>query len=834
MTALSKGHQSGRRHAWLASASCLSLVVALAPMAARAAAAGAADTEASDGTTVGEVVVTASRREETVTKLPFNISAYGGQALEKANVSTMAELTQQVPNFVIEDAGARSTASAIPIIRGLNASQPVVSSARFFQSPVGFYLGNSPVTGSIPLFDVQRVEVLRGPQGTLYGAGALSGAVRIVPTDPKLGEFSGFVTGSVAAVSHSSDADNSEALAINIPIGETAAFRFNIKRQYDAGFIDQHDILERQNGNFVNGAPILANPADVAGSPGVYFNKKDVNYAVTTSGRAAFLWKPTDKFTLNLAYNYSWVNGDGGPLDNPTFAGGPSPLDPRRTLVATGDYERSSPTLEPFARRSELASIDASYDLGFATLATTLSYGQTNGKVETDATVNLLGSPYGYYYTGSPANPRAVIPVTNPDSERTYSEEVRLVSKTGGAFDYIVGAFFQQQKRYIGLTVWDPGADVQSAAANGGSTLPLIEGGTYVPLFPDGASYKQPVLQHFDDYSAYGELTWHISDRWSVTGGGRVFHQTFDQQEYAQSTFFEFLLTPTNSNTTNDHILKLNTSFALDDRNQVYATFSQGFRRGGANAFATEGPVEEPTQLLTYQPDKTNNYEVGVKGTIQRIYYAVDAFYVDWDKPQIDLLTPYNLTPVVVNANHAASYGLEFESSGPLPWIDGLSFTAGFAWSHARLTDDFHLPSGDGAGAIVPDAINGYKGDRLPGSPDYSGSFDLNYKVSLPNTASMTYTLGVDYRSSTLNQLPQISVNTPSLAAPGYALTHGSVSYVQGNWEAELYGTNLLDQRTVLAEPVRTLLSQQLVGNWGNSFVVARPREIGLRLTRRW
>jgi outer membrane receptor protein involved in Fe transport len=250
MVALSNGHLSSRRRAWLASASCLGLLFCLTPMAAAADPAGPA---AGDGATLGEVVVTASRREETVTKLPFNISAYGGQALEKANVSTMAELTQQVPNFVIEDAGARSTASAIPIIRGLNASQPVVSSARFFQSPVGFYLGNSPVTGSIPLFDVERVEVLRGPQGTLYGAGALSGAVRIVPVDPKPGAFGGFVTGSVAAVSHSSGVDNSEALAINIPIGDTAAFRFNIKREYDAGFIDQRDILRRQNGDFVAG-----------------------------------------------------------------------------------------------------------------------------------------------------------------------------------------------------------------------------------------------------------------------------------------------------------------------------------------------------------------------------------------------------------------------------------------------------------------------------------------------------------------------------------------------------------------------------------------------------
>jgi outer membrane receptor protein involved in Fe transport len=807
------------------------LAVLGAAGAARAQTGGSATAE--QATTVGEVVVTASRRAETVSKLPFNVSAIAGQQLERANVSDMAALTRQVPNFSMEDTGPKGAVSSIPIIRGLNASQPVTNGARYFQSPVGFYLGNAPETGFYPLFDIERVEVLRGPQGTLYGAGALSGAVRIVPAEPKLESFSGFVSASDGLVAHSKAQSYSVSGAVNVPIGDSLALRLNAKQQRDAGFIDQHDILARENGDYVSGAPVLANPGDVANSPGVYFDKRDANWAETTSARAALRFEPTDAFSMTLAYNYSYAKGVGSNLDDPTFEGGPSPLDPRITLRGTGRYERSLPMLEPWERRSELATLDASYDLGFATLSTTVAYGKTRGKMATDDTVTLLGTPYGVYYTGSPANPRAVIPVTNPDSDRSYTEEIRLVSKTGGQFDYVVGAFFQQQRRFLGLTVWDPGADVQSAAANGGSTLPLAAGGTYVQLFPDNSAYVQATSQDFKDYSVYGDLTWHLTDQWQVTGGARAFHQSFRQQIDAASSFFFFAFDNINQSKTNDQIFKLNTSYQLDPSNQVYATWSQGFRRGGANAFQLTGPLQEPRVLLEYQPDKTNNFEAGFKGTIGGIYYAADVFYIAWDKPQIDLYTPYLLTPVVVNAEEAASKGFEFEASGPIG-DSGLSFNLGVAYAKARLTKDFSLPAGDGAGNAVPDAIHGAKGDRLPGAPDWSGAVNLTYKHDAGELGRITYALGMDFRSSTVNQLSSYSANAPTRRAAGYALFNGSIVLEHGDWQAELYGTNLADKYVVYARNFRTLSSYATMGDYGNAYAVARPREIGIRLTRRW
>jgi outer membrane receptor protein involved in Fe transport len=784
-----------------------------------------AATSDSNPSTVGEVIVTASRRDSTVSKLPFNISAFSGQQLQRANITSLTALTQEVPNFVILDQGARTAEASVPIIRGLNASQSIstIPTARYFQSPVGFYLDNSIMVGSLPIFDIDRIEVLRGPQGTLYGAGALSGAIRVVTTQPKLGAYSGFLSGSVGAVSHSAKLDNDVSGAINIPIGENAAVRIVAKHQYDAGFIDQFDIIRRQGANYLGGLPTLADPAHPASSSAVYFNKKDVNFTDTSSARVEFLWKPTDKLSLTAAYNYSYVRGDGGPIDNNVYPGGPSYLDPRITLHATGDYQRSLSTLEPFDRTSHLASLDLSYDMGFATLASTFSYGETRGRSAYAGSLAIEGVSYDNYYFGSPRDPRAVISYYNPDSENTYAEEVRLVSKTGSALDYVVGAYLEQQARSIATWTYDPGIDGFGAAP----------GGPNLSVFPDNSVYKQTSIQRFNDYSIYGDLTWHVTPSWQITAGTRIFYQTFSDQFTSVASLFAFSLGADNSTRVSGPIFKLNSSYRLGDSNQVYATWSQGYRRGGANGFILAGNGREPQSLLVYQPDKTNNYEAGAKGTIHGVYYSADVFYVDWSKPQIDTLTPVNLWAVVVNGTKAVSKGVELELSGPSPFgPDGLSFNVGWAYAKARLSQDFSLPAGDGAGNIVPGMITGKAGERLPGAPDFSGALNVNFRQDLGDASWVTYSLGVDYRSSIINNLPTES--GPGRVIPAYAMLHGNIEFYKGDWQVQVFGTNLTDQRILLGSAPRAAYSAPAVGALGEAYTIARPREIGIRVTRHW
>lgn len=842
-----------RRKAILGSTGCMMvLATLLSASPASAQDADAPETDQATESTGGDIIVTASRREQRVTDLPFNISAYGGDQIERANISNVASLTRQVPNFNIVDSGARTAAAQIPIIRGLNASQTTSSAARYFQSPVGFYLGNAPVTGALPLYDVSRVEVLRGPQGTLYGAGSLSGAVRVVPTEPRLGEVSGSVMASVGKLSHSKDPSYSFGGIVNLPIGDTIALRVAVRQEREGGFIDARDVLKRQGDSYINGSPVLADTTDVANSPGVYINKKDYNYSDTTFARAALRWEPTDDFSIGLAYNFAKSKGVGGNIDNSGYEGGPSPLDPRIQFEPNGDYERSVPMLEPWKRRTELASLDASYDLGFATVSATVAYGKTRGLSSNDTTVTLLGSPYGFFYTGTPANPRAVIPVANNDRDQSWTEELRIVSKEGGFIDYTAGVFMQQQRRRIDLFVYAPGASEQSFAA-GGSRTPIYHGffglpnATFVPTLSDGLAYSQITSQRFREVSFFGDVTLHLTDAWSVTGGARVFRQKFSSELNSQSILFAAPGTPiidgvnvqarnfSNATKGTDQIFKVNTSYKLGGNGQVYATFSQGFRRGGANAFSTpaQNPIIfEPEELIVYRPDRTNNFEVGIKGSMSRIYYSLSAFYVDWKDPQIDLLTPYNLYPAVVNGSKAESKGFELELSGPIA-VDGLSFNLGLAYARARLSKDFGLPAGDGAGTEVPNAINGAKGDQLPGAPDWSGAGSLTY-AHQAGKGEMSYNLGFDFRSGTWNQLRSQSANTPATKQSGYIMFNGSIGYSLDGWGIELYGTNLLDKRAVYGTGLRTLDSFATVGNWGNSYLVSRPRELGIRLSKSW
>ncbi|MBS0411222.1 MAG: TonB-dependent receptor, partial [Proteobacteria bacterium] len=768
---------------------------------------------------------------EAVSKLPFNISAYGSEQLAQGNITSIVGLTQQVPNFTIQNGGARSQASAIPIIRGINASQQQSLSAHYFQSPVGFYLDNAPITGAFPLFDVQRIEVLRGPQGTLYGAGALSGAVRVVPTKPKFDGVSGMVTASASGLAHSSNTNYDVGGTINIPLSDTFAIRASARQGYEAGFIDQKDIFVRQNGDYRYGAPVLANPADVAGSKGILFNKNDVNDTRVNSFRAEALWKPTDATEVSLSYNYAQVKGSGGPVDNPSFNGGAFPIDPRIAIGDLKEYERSLPMLEPFNRRNDLAALDVSHDLGFATLSTTVALGQTKGFSLSDQTVALIGVPYGAYYTGVPANPRTVVPVAQSDRERSVTEEIRLVSKDEGPITYIAGVFMQQMRKNIDINIYAPGAGAQSAAANGGSTLPMALGGTYVLTNADGQSYEQHTTQQFKDYSAYGELSWKVTDRLKLTGGARFFHQTFRQAFTSDSTFFFFSLNEQQKSDVSSQIFKASASYQLADNLQAYGTWSQGFRRGGANSFPLSGPVLEPMELLLYKPDKTDNFELGVKGTLNGVFISADVFYVDWKDPQIDLLTPFNLTNAVVNAKGATSKGFEVEARGPIG-DSGLSFNLGFAYAKARLSENFSLPAGSGAGTVVPNAILGSKGDRLPGAPDWSGSFTLNYKTNLGANGQLLISGGVDYRGSTLNALETPDGSAIPREAPASTTLRGNVSYTYQDWTIELFGTNLTDERSVISYARRTASAVAKLGTWSDSSLVSRPREVGLRVTR--
>jgi iron complex outermembrane receptor protein len=495
-----------------------------------------------------------------------------------------------------------SRGAEVPIIRGLNASDISVQGRAFRtfeQSPVGTYIGNSPFDGYVQLDDIQRVEVLRGPQGTLYGAGALGGALRIIPNAPELGVFGGNIGASSGFVNEANKLAYSTSAVINVPFGDTLAFRVAAKYDYEPGWIDDEGLIKR-SGSPLTGDPVLADPSDPINSPGVFYGKNDYNDQNSFTGRASLRWKPSEAFSADVAFIYASVNGDGGPYADPTFPGGAYPLDPRITFPAGSDRTTFGATDQQYWRRTTLSSVDLSYDAGFATLSSTSSYAATNGWTMSDGTylIGLLNEfNVNNYYSGVPLNPRYIEPGLFTDYTHTFDQELRLVSKTGpdSMFDYVVGLFYEDQKRTGGWFIPSPGSYERTVAQ--GCTGQYYAGDTYpnclVSVGPGDENFTQIDTQHFTDKSEFGEFTWHFTQKGQITLGGRHFEQGFtDAQSYLVYTYDILIPATPHSSPASKNTWKVNPSYQYADGQYVYAIWSQGFRRGGANSVPPVGDLQ--------------------------------------------------------------------------------------------------------------------------------------------------------------------------------------------------------------------------------------------------
>ena len=783
--------------------------------------------------TLQEITVTANRRTQSAESVPYSLSVITPEQLSNAGITDIASLANQVPGLSMYDYGARLAGATVPVIRGINATgEPIRGFRTFEQSPVGVYVGNSPVDGYIQLIDLKRIEVLRGPQGTLYGAGALGGAVRLIPNDPELDTMSGRIEVGGDRVAHSSGTGETLDGILNLPIGHTLAFRAAAKYDYQPGWINAYGLLQRTNAG-LTGVPELANPADPVGSSGIYSDRPDWNYQKTFTGRAALLWKPIDSFKAVLALLHTSLRGDGGPAVNPDFPGGVSPIDPNVTLPAGGAYQEFSQTDAPYSRYTNLTSLDLSYDAGFATLSSTSSYRTTSGQLLEDNSYDLAGIDSGAYlpyYAGSPVNPRFVYDYDFADRAHTFTQEVRLVSNTRllNMFDYVVGVFYEDETRTGVWNIANPGTPERSVAQ--GCTSAVYYGSAYpqclVTSGPGDVTFTQADTQHFQDKSVFGELTWHFMAHGQLTGGVRHFEQQFTDAQLYQDFAFPTLIpaTPHHSpaSTTTG---KVDLSYEYAPDQFVYALWSQGFRRGGANSVPLAGPFQESPLLSSYAPDRTNNYEAGFKGRLHNgMTYSFDVFDIKWDKPQISSSLPSgNLA--VYNADTAESKGFEMESSGPL-FLHGLAYNVGVSYADAKLTSDFSLPADNGTGVIVPGLISGKSGEQLPGSPKTSISAALNYDRLLTPGYVLSLSLNGSYHSVIKLGLTNALGTTTVQESSTYLVMNTSASLSHDPWQATLYMTNLADKREILAPPTQV----NEFDNLTDDYLVNMPRVIGVRL----
>jgi iron complex outermembrane receptor protein len=794
----------------------------LAPIAAAVIAAlqgmpARADDAATDPPThLQAVMVTATRHEASAQDLPLSITAITGNQLQQEGIGDISQLAHSLAGVNFTDKGPFGGVNGSTlIIRGLNseATAGQLALATPIVPPVSIYVDNTPLFVNLRLDDLQRVEILRGPQGTLYGSGSLGGTIRFVqnPPDPKAFDARAEVGMSDTAHTH---AANEEAHGmLNVPLGDTLAVRINASWSDQAGFIDQPDLYRLD----ASGAPLLADPGQPITSAPVVYSQKGTNDYAYKAARISTLWRPSDSFQAQLSYYHQLSTASGFPYSS--------------VLLGIDHLESTDHTRASANDAVDVGSLSLDYDFGFATLTSNTSWSRHDNRSSGDLTD--LYDDFSFYPSLYGANPRVLVTGHDELYDEPWTEELRLASPTDGTLEWVMGLFYQNEKTDIREHEFYPGyldyfnacAPVYGVSAGDGVTpsqcgigetvysanpINSVDG---IPIIKDQA-YIGDFETRFKDIALFGDVTAKLTPAWSVTAGARVFKQTLSQ---AQQTGLLFDGPGSiDNNSLNDDwrraLWKLNTAYRLTKATLVYATWSQGFRRGSVNALPPTEPavsyVTDP-RLYKVSPDKADNYEVGVKGAFDDwLSYSADVFDIQWHNVQEGAqLTPLVL-PGAINVGNAYSRGFETELYASI--TDNLSGTVDYTYDLTRLTS--LTPYAVAGLAVPPPAV----GAPLPGTPKNSLAVGLDYGLAL-GPGRLHYRADAHYQSSVV---PALSASIPTVA--GYTLLDLRLAYDLPHWQLALYCDNVTDNRGVdsYEDPFNYSVHYQAL--------VSRPRTIGV------
>ena len=797
-----------------------------------------------------EVLVTASAREQSMQDSPYNISAMSGDAMEAQQITDQTELLRAMSGVSLVDRGYRNSGTVNSIIiRGLNVDNGLNGDIALNAVPtVSTYVDNTPLFANFVLRDIQRVEVLRGPQGTLYGSGSLGGTVRYITRKPDAEGLHGELKGGYSETS-GSDGSNTDLFGmINVPLGDSAALRASVGRIDNDGVIDYVNAYQlnefgepmvRTAGGCVS--PREASDQQVLRNGACYENEEDADDVKIDYARIALGWDITDNFSLLLSYH---TQEDEVGARRATTLGDNNQPEDSPLYVAYDDHESGQVLLEDSEREVDLLSLDLEWDLGFATLTSNTSVYDHEGVGNSDNG--------GLWVSGGeevPENSRDWIaafgyegwPRPAQRAERGYDDEtlvqeLRLISNEPiGKLDWLAGVFYLDQEQTVFQNSWNPGMnEFNDACRDTGS--PVCD--NFWPRFYDGLTerdfeYRRDVT--FEELAVYGEATWNFTDSLRLTGGLRWF-----DNETVNNTIMGFPLVegwtspevPESKDADDDILLKANLSWDFSDQGMLYGTISEGYRRGGANAipsYENGDPFGEPNAeaIRQYEKDTVTNYEIGVKGAFGNHSYTVSAFYVDWQDPQLNATSAWYGFYMAINGDEASTQGVELELDGFL--TDTLHYHLGYTYVSAELEADFINPQND--------TVIAEKGSSLPGTPENVLSASLDNTWSLGGSWELLARVSAYYQSESENYIDQDSLLNETF--DDFWLLSASMSFVSDNWDITLYGKNLGDEEAVTGAfpsshwSYDTGVFEQWYGN-GNRQMITQPRTIGLYASYRF
>lgn len=638
-----------------------------------APAAASAQTVTPDVDQSTDIIVTANKRNERELDVAGAIKAFDGERLLAQGLSSMKDYAQLTPGLQINTALGNGT----PIIRGLSTGVDggtlaaiIVDGAQLGSSATAGASGGSDSLDLDPI-DLQRVEVLKGPQGTLYGANTLSGLVSYTLREPDLNEITGVVRGEVGDTEHGG-ASWSLRGALSVPVVEDKlSVRISGYRNYRGGFVDNS---VRANG--------------------------DQNTGKLWGINGSMLAHPTDRLSIKLTGFYQKMD----------IA--------RDTVVYNNDgtqrngdlhYDEILSPLYTSKVRAGIGTIE--YDLDFATLTSVTAYQNNRSFNFLNASNGALGAtlPVLELFGGPEVPAGSATVITIDQKVKKFSQEIRLTSTDEGSVQWIVGGYYADEK--------------DTSLSSVASTTAT---GVYIPTLNPAIAFGIPVT--YQEYAGFGNLTYKFSDSLDVTGGIRVggIDQTYQQSFFGSSAdalnaFVESLgVSGTPALTSRARAKKTvvnylaTARFYLSRDTMLFARFATGFRPGGPNIAALG-------LSATYKPDTTQNYEAGLKTKFldNKGSFDIIGYYTKWK----DIIVAVGAGGIsgLGNGGDARVYGIE--STLTVRPVTGLSLTANLAYSNGKI--DKIDAAGAGSTAI---------GDILPNNPRWSGSMLVDYRFPISDT----------------------------------------------------------------------------------------------------
>ena len=693
------------------------LTVAGAVAVALAAAAAGAQTEPAG---LGEVIVTAQKRDERIQDVPVSVSVVPGARLTEGGSVQLTDYAAFVPGMFVDSNGTpgQSTIS----LRGIG---PLGSSATvgiyIDETPVGssgIYNSTSVLTFDLLPYDVERIEVLRGPQGTLYGASSIGGQLKYVTVAPSLDEFEGKVGAEALEVSGGSGTDFNYGARLSFPlVKDSLGLSLSYAKRDLPAYIDN-----------------------------VQTDESDINEGSQEGARVALLWQPSENTSLTLSALRQEVESD----FNAQFM-------EDETGVALGNGTSTNLFLdEPFESKLDLYSATLDFDLGFATLTSVTSYSDVEFLVTQDAT-RSFGALVEAILQLPPRTLDADL--LNTFDQEKFTQEVRLTSSGDGQLEWLVGAFYTEETNNVGQLVsfYFPGTD------------------DLVPGLNPGALVALP--NEYQEYAVFANGTYRFSDAFRLSAGVRWAKNDQDFRQISSGA----LVPPANTPGESDEDVvtySLSPEWHVNEDTMVYARVATGYRPGGPNVFIPGVPP-------TVDSDEMSNYELGVKANLANgaVLLEAAAFYMDWEDIQLSVTFPNGLGGLA-NAGSAESTGVE----GSLTWAAGNGFSLGVAaaYTDAKLTSDTQQ--------------GGQDGDRLPRTPEWSGSVYADYVIETGSNLTWQFGGLVRYVGDRVSD-PESQAN--SITADSYTtLDLNAGVTINEHWTLRAYARNVTDENGAISRSI--------------------------------